>query len=253
MTENKNDFIKLDDDTLSGNVKFYLTTPQLCPYLGDRYERKIFTTLNGLHSNKLNDVLTHSGFRRSQNIAYRPSCDMCSKCVSVRVNVEKFIFDKKWRRIINKNKLINATECAPVATEERFALLTKYLDHRHLNQGMSGMDGDDFISMIEECVSSTKLIDYRLSKDCEMGKKGQLIGCTLIDDIDDGRSMVYSFFDTDFPKNSLGSFIILDQIIQMRLSRKPYLYLGYLIDGCEKMEYKTRFQPLESLGLKGWQ
>lgn len=249
MTTGENSFLGISAGT---NIKFYLTTPQTCPYLGDRFERKIFTTLNDLNANALNEALTHAGFRRSQNIAYRPSCDMCSKCVSVRVDVKNFEFDKKWRRIIGKNKMIVATECLPIATEERYALLTQYLNSRHLNQGMSGMNGEDFIAMIEECVESTKIYDYRLGEDCELGKKWQLVGCCLIDDLSDGRSLVYSFFDTDMAQQSLGTFIILDQIIQTRLAHKPYAYLGYLIDGCDKMEYKARFKPLEALGLQGW-
>ena len=249
MTTGENSFFGIGAGT---NIKFYLTTPQICPYLGDRLERKIFTTLNDLNANALNEALTHAGFRRSQNIAYRPSCDMCSKCVSVRVIANDFVFDKKWRRIIEKNKMLVATECLPVATEERYELLTKYLDTRHLNQGMSGMNGDDFIAMLEECVESTRVYDYRLADDCEMGKKGKLIACCLIDELSDGRSLVYSFFDPEYKKQSLGSFIILDQIIQTRLERKPYVYLGYLIDGCDKMEYKARFKPLEALGLQGW-
>lgn len=234
------------------NIRFYLTGPQVCPYLPNRLERKVFATLNGIDAAELNQALTHAGFRRSQNISYRPSCDMCASCVSVRINVDKFEFNKNWRRILNKNKDIYGFARPPVATEERYNLLKKYLNARHLNAGMSDMDEDDFVAMIEDCTSNTILIDYRLLEDCEDGQAGKLIGCSLLDELSDGRSLIYSFFDPDLSKRSLGSFFILDHVREMKSMELPYIYLGYWIKGSRKMEYKTRFKPLEVLGPQGW-
>lgn len=246
-------FPKADDLFADKKLRFYLTSPLECPYLPDRYERKLFTTLNDLDAHYLNETLTRAGFRRSQNIAYRPACDMCTECVSIRVLVKDFKFNKNWRRVLKIGKYIDAQSNFPDANEERYALIKKYLNTRHLNEGMSDMDGEDFIAMLEECTSYTRIIDYRLNQDCEYGKKGQLIACLLLDELNDGKSLVYSFYEPDLQKHSIGTYIILHQINDTRQSERDYLYLGYLIKDCRKMAYKSRFTPYERLGPRGWE
>lgn len=250
MSGNNN--IHYGDIDIGRNIRFYLTAPQPCPYLPDRRERKVFTTLEGLNTDVLNQALTHAGFRRSQNIAYRPACDMCAKCVSVRIPIKDFEFKTHWRRIISSNNDIYSSINFPEATEERYALLTNYLESRHSGGGMSGMDGDDFIAMLEDCTNATRIIDFRLKEDCQFGKKDELVGCCLLDELNDGCSLVYSFYKPDNSKRSFGSFIILSQIIRMIEFELPFIYLGYWIEGSRKMEYKTRFKPLEALGPNGW-
>jgi len=83
--------------------QFYLTAPAPCPYLPDREERKVFTHLIGRRAVALNDTLTQSGFRRSQTIAYRPACETCRRCISVRVKAHEFEHSRTLRRVEKRN------------------------------------------------------------------------------------------------------------------------------------------------------
>lgn len=235
------------------NIRFYLTGPEACPYLPNSLERKVFTTLEGDDSALLNEALTHAGFRRSQNISYRPACDMCTQCVSLRIDIDNFVFDTKWRRVLAKNSNIYWQARNPIATDEHFELITKYLRGRHQDGGMSDMDEEGFAAMVEDCAPNTRLIEYRLKSDCEMGSQDELVAGLIIDELRDGHSLIYSYFKPNLPKYSLGSFVILAQIAHLKKLKKPFLYLGYWIKSSRKMQYKSRFKPFQILGNRGWE
>ncbi|MBV1886760.1 MAG: arginyltransferase [Parvibaculaceae bacterium] len=234
--------------------QFYLTAPAACPYLDGRYEKKIFTHLMGDEADQLNNMLTQAGFRRSQGIAYRPACEDCSACVSVRILADAYKPSKNHKRVLKRNADILSKEVPATGTNEQFSLLRTYLDTRHADGGMAEMTPLDYAAMVEDTNVNTMLVEYRLP--LEPGaftKEGRLIGLALTDQMEDGLSMVYSFFDPEFKDRSLGTYLILDHIIRTQKRAQPYLYLGYWVDGCQKMSYKARFQPIEALGLEGWQ
>lgn len=224
---------------------FFITEPLPCPYLDGQFERKLFTHLAGDKADEINNNLTHAGFRRSQSIAYRPACDGCSACRSVRVKVEAFRQSKGFRRIRNRNADLIASDLSPDATREQYDLLVRYLDSRHADGGMSDMTPMDYMAMVEETCVQTQVVEYR-------DAQGTLIACLLRDTMSDGLSLVYSFFDPKVERPSLGSFIILDQIATAQARGFPHVYLGYLIENCSKMSYKKRFSPLQALGSAGW-
>ncbi len=224
--------------------RFFATAPGPCPYLPDRVERKVFTELAGPEPGALNESLTHHGFRRSQMVAYRPSCDGCNACVSVRIPVDRFVPSANMRRVLKRGAAITRTVCQPWATDEQYDLLRRYLAARHPDGGMSNMDVGDYVEMIERSPVPTTIYEYRLAE--------RLIGVCLTDHFCDGVSMVYSFFDPDCAAYSLGTYIILDHIAVCAESGLPYVYLGYWIAGSRAMDYKQRFQPLEMLGQDGW-
>jgi leucyl-tRNA---protein transferase len=226
------------------NLRFFLTAPSPCPYLPGRKERKVFTALDGLDAGPLHDVLTNAGFRRSQNIAYRPSCDACDACISARVPVERFIFNRRWRKIMLRNADLTRSLRPAQATEEQFKLLRRYLGSRHADGGMAEMTFSDYAAMVEESAVHTHIVEYRYS---DGPKCGALAAAALVDALGDGLSMVYSFFEPDDARRSLGVYTILDHIQQARASGFGYLYLGYWIPGSEKMNYKAEFRPLELL------
>ncbi|MBL8543881.1 MAG: arginyltransferase [Hyphomonadaceae bacterium] len=226
------------------NLRFFLTAPSPCPYLPGRRERKVFTALDGYDAETLHDMLTHAGFRRSQNIAYRPSCEGCEACVSARVPVERFEFGRRWRKIMAKNADLTRTLRPAEATEEQFHLLRRYLNSRHAEGGMAEMSFSDYAAMVEETAVHTHIVEYRHSGGA---KRGQLVAAALVDALGDGLSLVYSFFDPEEPRRSLGAYTILDHIQQARAAGFQYVYLGYWIPGSEKMDYKASFQPLELL------
>ncbi len=211
------------------NLRFYLTAPTPCPYLPGRRERKVFTGLEGLDASNLHEVLTHAGFRRSQNIAYRPSCDGCDSCISARVAAERFQFTRRWRRILARNADLSRALRPAEATEEQFRLLRRYLRSRHAEGGMAEMKMSDYASMVEETAVRTHIVEYRYTARGPL--RGELAAAALVDVLRDGLSLVYSFFDPDDAKRSLGLYTILDHVQQARAAGFAHVYLGYWIPG----------------------
>jgi arginyl-tRNA--protein-N-Asp/Glu arginylyltransferase len=231
--------------------QFFLTPGGPCPYLPGRTERKVFARLTGNLAQPLNEALTHSGFRRSQSIAYRPACENCAACVSVRIIAGDFEFSRGQKRILKRNADLARTEVAAEATREQFALLRTYLDSRHAGGGMSDMGLFDYVAMVEETPVTTHIIEYR--RIGPNGEPGALMACALSDVLRDGLSMVYSFYHPGEDARSLGTFMILDHVRAARARGLRHVYLGYWVQGSDKMDYKARFKPMEALGREGWE
>ncbi|MDE2579858.1 MAG: arginyltransferase [Hyphomicrobiales bacterium] len=229
--------------------QFYMTAPSPCPYLPNRFERKVFTHLIGRRAHALNDALTHSGFRRSQTIAYRPACETCRACVSVRVLTHLFEPNRSMRRALKRNGDITRTIAPAQATSEHYSVFRAYVDARHGDGGMADMSVLDFSMMVEDSHVTTNLVEYRRSD--ERGEN-RLIACCLTDTLIDGLSMVYSFYEPDEADASLGVYMILDHVAMARERALPHLYLGYWVQGSHKMDYKSRFRPQERLTAEGW-
>ncbi len=225
--------------TLPIAPQFYVTAPQPCPYLEGRMERKLFTALQGEGAERLNNSLSQQGFRRSQNVLYRPSCAECSACLSARIDVSAFAHSKSQARTARRNAHLLRKATSPWATEDQYALFRRYLDARHANGGMADMDVFEFAAMIEETPIRSRVIEYADPAGDE------LMAVSLTDVLEDGLSMVYSFYSPDVPKNGLGTFMILDHIEIAREAGLPYVYLGYWVPGSQKMGYKAKFSGLE--------
>lgn len=231
--------------------RFFVTSPAPCPYLPGKQERKVFTELSGPNAGELNDALGRIGFRRSQAVAYRPSCLDCSACISVRVVSDEFRPNATQRKILRRNSDLEVTACKAWATAEQFELLRRYLASRHPGGGMSSMDDMDYSDMVELSPVDSFVIEYREPR--KDGRAGRLVGACLTDRQADGLSMIYSFFDPELSERAgLGTFIIMDHILRGRDAGLPYVYLGYWIAGSKRMQYKTRFRPVERLGPNGW-
>jgi arginine-tRNA-protein transferase len=235
--------------------QFYLTAPTPCPYLPDRVERKVFTHLIGRRAPELNNALSQSGFRRSQTIAYRPACDGCKACVSIRVPVDEVRLSRTMRKVLAHNADLVGHWKDNVPTNEQYSLFRYYLDSRHADGGMSDMNVLDYAMMIEDSHVDTHLVEYR-KRGPDSGLSGtgtgDLLALALTDVLEDGLSMVYSFYDVDQTSRSLGTLMILDHFIRARKMGLPYVYLGYWVDGSPKMAYKGRFRPQEHLSMDGW-
>ncbi len=235
--------------------QFYLTAPSPCPYLGGKEERKVFTHLVGERAAELNNILTQGGFRRSQSIAYRPACEGCRSCVSVRVVAGEFHATRSMRRIAARNADITGEMKVAVPTSEQYSIFRGYLDSRHRDGGMADMTVLDYAMMVEDSHIETRVIEYRRSAPGtpESGHRaGDLIAVALTDVLSDGLSMVYSFFEPDEAARSLGTFMVLDHIARARRMGLAYVYLGYWVRGSRKMDYKGRFLPQERLTPDGW-
>ena len=236
--------------------QFFLTAPSPCPYLDGQFERKVFTHLVGERAAELNDLLTQGGFRRSQNIAYRPACETCRACISVRILADEFKPNRSMKRIIARNADLVAQEFPAEPSSEQYSLFRGYLDARHQEGGMSDMTVLDYAMMVEDTHVPTRVIEYRIGADRPDGddsEHGKLIAVALSDLMGDGLSMVYSFFDPDYSDRSLGTYMILDHIVRAQDRGLPHVYLGYWVAGSRKMDYKTRFLPQEHLMAGGWE
>jgi arginyl-tRNA--protein-N-Asp/Glu arginylyltransferase len=231
-------------------LRFFLTAPSPCPYLPDREERKVFAHLPLSDGAAINDALTQIGFRRSQNIAYRPACETCEACVSARIPAPDYNFSRSEKRVLARNGDLERHLVEAEATMEQFELLRRYLLTRHAEGGMADMTWPDYVAMVEDTAARTHLMEYRV-RSTDDGP-GDLVACILVDVLIDGLSLVYSFYEPSLARRSLGSFIILDHIVQATQAALPYVYLGYWVSGSPKMAYKARFDPVEVLRGGSW-
>ncbi|MGB7260702.1 MAG: arginyltransferase [Albidovulum sp.] len=238
--------------TLPIAPQFYVTAPQPCPYLDGRSERKLFTALQGENAEKLNDALSKQGFRRSQNVLYRPSCAECTACLSARIRVADFEPSRSQRRIQRKNSYLRRDATSPWATEDQYALFRSYLDSRHADGGMADMDIFEFAAMIEETPVKSRVVEYSAAPEPDEQRR-HLTAVCLTDVLDDGLSLVYSFYEPSKAGDSLGTYVILDHIEIARRSNLPYVYLGYWVPGSRKMGYKAGFAALEIYKNGRWQ
>ena len=232
--------------------QFYVTAPQSCPYIDGRRERKLFTALQGSGATALNDKLSKQGFRRSQNVLYRPSCADCTACLSARIRVDAFRPTRSQRKTLSRNAHLRREVTSPWATEEQYALFRRYLGARHADGGMADMDIFEFAAMVEETPVRTRVIEYWDDRDVAGGGRPHLRAVCLTDVLDDGLSMVYSFYDPDCRGDSLGTQIILDHIRLAEETNLPFVYLGYWVPGSPKMGYKAQYSALEIFKNREW-
>lgn len=236
-------------DQTPENTQLFLTAAMPCPYLSGRQERKLFTHLTGRRASSLHHLLSDNGFRRSQNLIYRPACDGCSACQSVRIVAQEFTPSQRYRRVLKLNEDVAVEVCQPRATAEQFGLFKRYLDARHAGGGMTQMSFVDYEYMVEDTPVQTVVVEYRLNSRPDR----PLVAVALTDVMPDGLSMVYSFYDPSLDRRGLGNLLILDHIEQVKLAGLTYVYLGYWVKDSPKMAYKARFRPLEvQRGPLGW-
>lgn len=231
------------------NTQLFLTAAMPCPYLPDRQERKLFTHLTGRRAGSLHHLLSDNGFRRSQNLIYRPACEGCAACQSVRIVAREFKASQRFRRILRTNSDLVVEVRPPVATGEQYELFRRYLEARHPGGGMTQMGFVDYEYMVEDTPVHSVLVEYRLRDH----PSRPLLAVALTDVMPDGLSMVYSFYDPGHDHRGLGNYVILDHISQVRAAGLSHVYLGYWVPQSPKMAYKAAFRPLEvQRGPLGW-
>jgi arginine-tRNA-protein transferase len=236
-------------DQTPENTQLFLTAAMPCPYLPGRQERKLFTHLTGRRAVSLHHLLSDNGFRRSQNLIYRPACDGCGACQSVRIVAKSFEPSSRFQRVLRANADVSVEVCQPRATAEQYALFKRYLEARHAGGGMTQMSYVDYEYMVEDTPVQTILVEYRLGNLPDR----PLLAVALTDVMPDGLSMVYSFYDPELARRSLGNLLILDHINQVKMAGLSYVYLGYWVKDSPKMAYKGQYRPLEvQRGPLGW-
>jgi len=225
-------------------LQFYLTSPYPCSYLAEQTARSQVVTPAHLVDDMAYSQLIQAGFRRSGLFTYRPHCGQCQACIPVRVVVNEFTPNRTQRRAGKRNAGLVAEPRRPYFDAAHFALYQRYQASRHAGGGMDHDDRDQYAHFLLQSNVDTYLVEFR--------EAGQLRMVSVIDQIEDGLSAVYTFFDPDFPQRSFGVYNVLWQIELARSLDLPYVYLGYWIENSPKMAYKSQYRPLQGLIDADW-
>ena len=224
--------------------RLLLGTEHACSYLKGRLARSVFVDPQLPLDPARYGTLLDLGFRRSGNYVYRPACSACQECRPVRVPVADFAPDRGQRRCRARNADLQLA-LEPGLGDEQFALYRRYLQARHPGGGMDPDDREAFHAFLSSTWGSAEIVAAR-------DGSGRLLAGGVVDRVPHGLSAVYTWFEPDEGRRSLGTFMILAQIERTRALRLPYLYLGYWVPGSATMDYKRGFRPLQVLGAGGW-
>lgn len=226
-------------------IRFYATATYPCSYLDDHEARSHVAAPAELVDAKVYSILLEQGFRRSGQFVYKPACDDCQACVPVRVNVAQFQANRSQTRAAKRHANLQARLMNLQFKEEHFQLYLRYQAARHTGGGMDQDNREQYEGFILSSNVASFLVEFR--------EDGVLRMVSLIDQVDDGLSSAYTFFDPDVAKASYGVCNILWQIGLARQMNLSYVYLGYWIQACRKMSYKTQYRPLQGLVQGQWQ
>ncbi len=227
------------------SLNLYATPPHDCSYLPDRRATTVFIDPYFPKDKELHGTLLQRGFRRSGDYVYRPLCKDCQACISVRVPVNSFQPRRSQKRVWKKNQDLTVNATSNKFKPAHFDLYCRYLASRHKGGNMENPTSKDYMDFLTSSWSETIFYEFWLQK--------QLLGIAVIDPVEDALSAVYTFFDPDYAERSLGVYAILWEIELAKQIKLEWLYLGFWIKECQKMSYKTEYQPLEFYDGQQWQ
>ena len=226
------------------HLPLYLSVAEQCSYLPGRMSRSLFVDPDKHMDTRTYSQLIRKGFRRSGRMVYRPYCEHCRQCLAVRVPVEHFRPARRFRRVLRLNQDLHVIPRNALFAQEHYALYQRYMDTRHAGGSMADSSPDDYSDFLIADWCDTHFLEIR--------QQEQLMAVAVTDQVLDGLSAVYTFFEPKQPRRSLGNFSILVQIDLCRQLGLPYLYLGYWIRDCDKMRYKADFRPLQVFTQDEW-
>jgi leucyl-tRNA---protein transferase len=224
-------------NTRTGRLFFFSTEPRACSYLPARESVMLFADPNKVVDSESYGRLIDFGFRRSGDNVYRPHCRSCTACTPVRIPVNELALNRSQRRNKKRNADLQISADTLEFTDEHLQLYLRYQQQRH-DPETSDSDAHDQLGFLRSKFINTGIVEFRLD--------GKLLMVAVIDEIPQGLSAAYTFYDPDYPQRGLGVYGVLALAELCRQRELPWLYLGYWIEECEKMNYKTMFRPLHS-------
>ena len=225
-------------------LKFYATQAHPCSYLDDKQATTLFLDPSQPMEAQVYADLSELGFRRSGDHLYRPHCQHCSACVAARIVAEHFTANRQQRRILKRNETVQVRRRQPVFSEEYYALYARYIEQRHADGDMYPPSREQFSSFLVRDLSFSHFYEFR--------ENDKLLAVAVTDVLPNGLSAVYTFYDPDEERRSLGRYAILWQLEEARRLGLHALYLGYWIRDCRKMNYKTQYRPIELFVNQRW-
>lgn len=232
-------------DLSTRTIKLFRTGDHDCSYLPGRQSRTLFVDPDMDYDLHLYEELTQSGFRRSGKHLYRPDCRQCQSCIPARIPVADFQLKRRFKRILKRNAHLTLEIEHSRFRKEDYDLFERYIEQRHFDGDMypaTRTGYEDFLAAEQPFAFHIRYFD---------GDK--LVGVAVTDQLKTGLSAIYTFFDPELESQSIGVYSILKQINMCRTLNLPYLYLGYWVPGCQKMQYKTQYKPTELLIDGHWQ
>jgi len=233
------------EQSVNETIQLYQSNEHPCSYLSKHQAQNLVIDPELEKGPLLYGFLVGYGFRRSGTMIYRPSCTECDQCMPIRLPVDRFKPNRNQRRIWKRcNQVVSVEDRSASFEPEHYALFVKYLKFRHADGEMAHMSEDEYLQFLACSWLDTRFIEFRIDK--------QLVAVVISDRLPDGQSAVYTFFDPDYSKFSLGVYAVLWQIDACQKEGKHWLYLGYWIEACRKMSYKTHFQPYQVFSDNLW-
>lgn len=218
----------------------------LCPYLGNLglQSRNVGFAIDSLPEG-MYQALMDLGFRRSGDVIYKPQCRACSACQQVRIPVAEYRPNRSQQRCLKKNGDLSVEVGIPFLSDEKVELYSRYRNLRH-----DGLQDPDTPSDLERFLYSSPIETFEV----EFRYERRLLAVGIFDRDSEAISTVYCYFDPEIKGRSLGTYNILWMLNYCLLEKLRYVYLGYYIEKCRKMNYKTKFLPVEVLrGVDQWQ
>ncbi len=229
---------------MDNSIKLYQTNTHSCSYLENQQAQTLFVDPEKKIDQSTYTYLTELGFRRSGDFIYRPNCENCRACIPARIIVDEFVNNRSRRRVMKRNRHLISTCVKPFFSEEHYSLFKRYIDARHSDGDMYPTTREQYNSFLVEGLQNTLFMEFR--------DNDELVALAVTDELGNGLSSVYTYFDPDRSDQSLGVYTLLRQITLAKEKNLRYLYLGYWIQGCKKMSYKIQYKPLELLLENKW-
>lgn len=225
-------------------LRLFSTAPHSCSYLDDMEASTLFIDPSQDITPEDYSYLSERGFRRSGNYIYKPNCSNCHSCISIRIPVKEYKFSRSERRILNKNKDLKVFQSSHIFTEDCYKLYADYICERHSDGDMYPPTQEQYENFLNNGIGCTHYYLFTLEESIK--------AVAVVDLLRDGLSAIYTFYDPHDDARSLGSLAVLWQIQYAKRLGLDYVYLGYWVKDCQKMNYKTRFKPAEIYFNKRW-